>query len=250
MFDYWKSIDDQSTIMRYDGYSNIYLGKNLNGNGYNAKGFSTMTATQFTLSNSSTLGIARGEVYDASTGSSDRDFVKLGVTYMFGGTGVMYFTNAITADWANIYAGTIYSKQTAVTSDMNLKTDIKYVNIDSQTISEDSGLIAPNVNITTEDMHKFIETLPMVSYRMKDDVKNGIDDTYYGFLAQEVLYTKVGSELIKIEETTNEKGETNESYRYSENKFVSFIAGALQEEIKQRKALERQLNDLIDTINK
>ena len=236
--------------MRYDGSHNIYLGKNLNGNGYTATGFSTITASQFTVSDSSSFRIARGELYDPKNGSVYRDYVKLDGTYLKGGTSEICFIRASDADWANIYAGTIYSKQTAVTSDMNLKTDIRYVNIDPQTISEGSGLMTPNVNITTEDMHEFIETLPMVSYRMKDDVKNGIDDTYYGFLAQEVLYTKVGSELIKIEETTNEKGETNESYRYSENKFVSFIAGALQEEIKQRKALERQLNDLIDTINK
>ena len=244
IFDNWKSVVDQSTIMRYDGAHNIYLGKNLDGNGFTADGFSTMTATQYTVSNSDNIRIARGELYDPKNGSMNRDYVRLAKTYMFGGTGVMYFTNADTADWANIYAGTIYSKQTAITSDANLKTDIKYVNIDPQTISEDSGLIAPNVNITTKDMHEFIETLPMVSYRMKDDVKNGIDDTYYGFLAQEVLYTKVGSELIKIEETINDKGETKESYRYSENKLVSFIAGALQEEIKQRKKLEIELEKL------
>ena len=245
MFNNWKSIADQSTIMRYDGTNNIILGKNLYGNGFTATGFSTMTATQFTVSNSSNLRIARGELYDPKNGSVYRDYVKLDGTYLKGGTSEICFIRASDADWANIYAGTIYSKQTALTSDMNLKTDIRYVNIDLQTISESSGLMAPNVNITTEDMHEFIETLPMVSYRMKDDVKNGIDDTYYGFLAQEVLYTKVGSELIKIEETTNEKGETNESYRYSENKFVSFIAGALQEEIKERKEEIESLNNTI-----
>ena len=261
MFSYWKSITDESTIMRYDGSSKIVLGKNLYGNGYTATGFSTMTASQFTVSNSSSFRIARGELYDPKNGSVYRDYVKLDGTYVKGGTSEICFIRASDADWANIYAGTIYSKQTAVTSDMNLKTDIRYVNIDPQTISESSGLMAPNVNITTEDMHEFIETLPMVSYRMKDDVKNGIDDTYYGFLAQEVLYTKVGSELIKIEETTNEKGETNESYRYSENKFASFIAGALQEEIKERKeeienlnntiiSLEERIKDLENKLNK
>ena len=221
----------------------------------------TITATQFTVSNSNNIKIAKGTIYDPKNGLKDRDYVRLSNTFMLGETGVMYFINAENADWADIYAGTIYSKQTAITSDMNLKTDIKYVNIDPQTISEDSGLIAPNVNITTEDMHEFIETLPMVSYRMKDDVKNGIDDTYYGFLAQEVLYTKVGSELIKVGEITNDEGETNESYRYSENKFVSFIAGALQEEIKERKeeienlnntiiSLVERIKDLEDKLNK
>ena len=129
------------------------------------------------------------------------------------------------------------------------KKHIKYVNIDEQAINEDSGLMSPNVNITTSDMLEFIETLPMVSYRLIDDVEKGKDETYYGFLAQEILYSKVGSELVTVP-TIEEQELVGDKLRYSETKYISFIAGALQEEIKQRKALERQLNDLIDTINK
>ena len=108
--------------------------------------------------------------------------------------------------------------------------------------------MSPNVNITTEDMHEFVETLPLVSYRMKSDVEENIDDTYYGFLAQEILYTKVGSELVKEEKVVNENSEDDVIYRYSENKLVSFIAGALQEEIKQRKKLEIELEKLKNEI--
>ena len=146
------------------------------------------------------------------------------------------------------WIATLYVNGNYVTSDETLKTDIKYVNMDTQELTED-GLMSPNVNITTSDMHQFIETLPMVSYRLIEDVEKGEDNTYYGFLAQEILYTKVGSELIKIP-NDNEKELIGDKLRYSENKFIAFICGALQEEIKQRKALERQLNDLINTINK
>lgn len=163
----------------------------------------------------------------------------------------------------DVYASNkVYASGVALTSDKSLKTDIRYIGIDSQGIS-DNGFMAPNVNITTQDMHNFIETLPMVSYRMKRDVLEDVDYTYYGFIAQDILYTKVGSELIEngtITETEtilDENGEvsevitnTRDILRYSENKFIAFICGALQEEIKQRKALERQLNDLINTINK
>lgn len=162
----------------------------------------------------------------------------------------------------DVYASNkVYAAGVALTSDESLKTDIRYVDLDPQVLSED-GLMSPNVNITTQDMHSFIETMPMISYRMKQDIANDIDYTYYGFVAQDILYTKVGSELIEndtLKETeivVDENGENIEVtterdiLRFSVNKFVSFICGALQEEIRQRKALERQLNDLMDTINK
>ena len=139
---------------------------------------------------------------------------------------------------------TLYVNGNYVTSDKTLKTDIKYVNIDNQELTED-GLMSPNVNITTSDMHKFIETLPMISYRLIEDVEKGEDNTYYGFLAQEILYTKVGSELIKIPNDT-EKELIGDKLRYSESKFIAFICGALQEEIKQRKALEERVKMLED----
>ena len=162
----------------------------------------------------------------------------------------------------DVYAANkVYAAGVALTSDESLKTDIRYVDLDPQVLSED-GLMSPNVNITTQDMHSFIETMPMISYRMKQDIANDIDYTYYGFVAQDILYTKVGSELIEndtLKETeivVDENGENIEVtterdiLRFSVNKFVSFICGALQEEIRQRKALERRLNNLMDTINK
>ena len=149
----------------------------------------------------------------------------------------------------NAWIKYLYVNGTQVTSDETLKTDIKYVNIDKQAISEDSGLISPNVNITTSDMHEFIETLPMVSYRLIDDVEKGKDETYYGFLAQEILYSKVGSELVTIP-TIEEQELVGDKLRYSETKYISFIAGALQEEIKQRKALENRVLALEDKLNK
>lgn len=162
----------------------------------------------------------------------------------------------------DVYASNkVYAAGVALTSDESLKTDIRYVDLDPQVLSED-GLMSPNVNITTQDMHSFIETMPMISYRMKQDIANDIDYTYYGFVAQDILYTKVGSELIEndtLKETeivVDENGENIEVtterdiLRFSVNKFVSFICGALQEEIRQRKALERRLNNLMDTINK
>lgn len=226
--------------------------------------------------------IALGNLYTWSpNGSAYRDYLRLGghlIASDSDNTGYLYIqTNS--GDFASIRANAgsfssdvgcsdlyasnkVYASGVALTSDESLKTDIHYIGTDSQGMG-DNGLMVPNVNITTQDMHNFIETLPMVSYRMKQDISNDVDYTYYGFVAQDILYTKVGSELLENDTITeteniyNEKGRlidvittTRDILRYSENKFIAFICGALQEEIKQRKVLERQLNDLIDTINK
>ena len=162
----------------------------------------------------------------------------------------------------NVWASTkVYANNVALSSDIKLKSDIRYVNVDSQS-EGDSGLISPNVLITTKDMHEFIETLPMVSYRMNNELQNESDYTYYGFIAQDILYTKVGSELIEYgetlieEKTYDEEGrelvdyKTEECLKYSENKFIAFICGALQEEILQRKALEREIEKLREIVEK
>ena len=154
--------------------------------------------------------------------------------------------------WAG---GKVYANNVALTSDKRLKTDIRYVNIDQQSIGE-SGLMSPNVNITTKDMLEFIESIPFASYRMKNEVEKDIDYTYYGFIAQDLLETKVGSELIEYSEVIVENKSyddegrelidytTEDRLRYSENKFIAFLAGALQEEIHQRKLLEKEIKNL------
>ena len=132
---------------------------------------------------------------------------------------------------------TLYVNGTAVTSDIRLKTDIKYVDDDIQTIG-DSGWMAPNVNINKNDMFEFIEALPIASYRYKEDVEKGRDITHYGFIVQDVLYTKVGSELVTILDENKHVGDEDDYMGYSPEKLMVFMCGALQQEIKARKALE------------
>lgn len=135
--------------------------------------------------------------------------------------------------WIN----TLYVNGSAVTSDIRLKTDIKYVDDDIQTIG-DSGWMAPNVNINKNDMFEFIEALPIASYRYKEDVEKGRDITHYGFIVQDVLYTKVGSELVTILDENKHVGDEDDYMGYSPEKLMVFMCGALQQEIKARKALE------------
>ena len=160
----------------------------------------------------------------------------------------------------DLWAGNkVYANNVALSSDKRLKTDIRYVNKDNQSIGE-SGLISPNVLITTKDMLEFIESIPFASYRMKNEVEKDIDYTYYGFIAQDLLETKVGSELIEYSEvivenkTYDDEGRelieyvTEERLRYSENKFIAFLAGAVQEDILQRKAADKELMNMLNSI--
>lgn len=137
---------------------------------------------------------------------------------------------------------TLYVNGTAVTSDARLKTDIKYVDSDFQTIG-DSGWMAPNVNINKSDMFEFIEALPIASYRYKEDVDKGVDETHYGFIVQDVVYTKVGSELVKVLDEDKQVGDEGDIMGYSPEKLMVFMCGALQEEIKARKALEEYIKN-------
>ena len=207
------------------------------------------------------IALSRGSLY-APVGSATRDYLRFGTHLLSSDPSYGVILTNSSGDWTTVRCGTVIANGTTLSSDKRLKTDIKYINLDAQTIGE-NGLEAPNVNITTEDMHAFIETLPIASYRLKSDIKVDLDKTYYGFIAQDILYSKVGSELIEYDvielepPVIDEEGNItkdgvydDKGLRYSENKFITFICGALQEEIRQRKALERQLNELMDTINK
>lgn len=158
-----------------------------------------------------------------------------------------YFTGGVQCNTLSCddtaWIGSAYISGSWVTSDRRLKTDIRYVDDDAQSIGE-SGWMSPNVNIHKSDMLEFIETLPIVSYRYKSDVINEEDVTHYGIITQDVLYTKVGSELVKVMYTNGRISDEDGYMGYSPEKLMIFMCGALQEEIKARKALEDRVNKL------
>lgn len=149
----------------------------------------------------------------------------------------------------NVWIKYLYVNGTWVSSDKRKKMDIRYVDKDEQTIAE-SGLIAPNVNINKNDMHEFIEALPIASYRYIEDVENKKDVTHYGLVVQDVLYTKVGSELVKVLDDEKQIGDENDYMGYSQEKLLTFMCGALQKEIELRKELEKRIEELENKSNK
>lgn len=142
----------------------------------------------------------------------------------------------------NVWIKYLYVDGNWVSSDKRLKTDIRYVDEGVQSIG-DSGLITPNVNITRNDMFEFIETLPLVSYRYKDDVEKEKDVSHYGIIVQDIVYTKVGSALTRVLDETKQIGDEEDYMGYSPNQLLIVVCGALQEEIKARKALEEYIKN-------
>ena len=150
---------------------------------------------------------------------------------------------------ATAYIKYLYVNGTWVASDKRKKMDIKYVDKDTQSIAE-SGLIAPNVNINKDDMHEFIEALPIASYRYIEDVEKQKDITHYGLVVQDVLYTKVGSELVRVLDEEKQIGDEGDYMGYSQEKLLTFMCGALQREIEYRKELEKRVEELENKSNK
>ena len=130
-----------------------------------------------------------------------------------------------------------------ISSDERAKTDIHYLGEQekSQIINGRSTI---NMDITTEDMYDFIkDDLKLASYRYNNNLDRNITSVDYGFIAQDILYTKVGSEIVQLAD----KEDLDSELAYNQSNYISTIAGALQEEIKIR---DKQIDDLQNQINK
>lgn len=213
--------------------------------------FGSLSCSSLTSSGAVTgknVQLNTGSIWLGTTNSSvTASYVKMGTGGYMAAYSGFHFINSGGSPHT-LRAGTIYANGTSVSSDERLKTDIKYVDVDKQELTSD-GLMSPNVNITTSDMHDFVETIPIVSYRLIDELNENRDNTHYGFLIQDIMETKVGSELTEIPKD-GYGNETDGYYTYSQDKFIAFICGALQKEIKLRKELEEKVSILEEKINK
>ena len=129
-----------------------------------------------------------------------------------------------------------------VSSDERLKTDIHYLDEpmpEEPTILD--GRVERNMKITTKDMYDFVkDDLKLASYRYNLNLERGNTSTDYGFIAQDILYTKVGSELIQLED----KEDLNSTLSYNQGNYISTIVGALQEAINKIEVLEKKVQEL------
>ena len=127
-----------------------------------------------------------------------------------------------------------------VSSDERCKSDIHYL----EDLYEPNILgnrVDINMNITTKDMYEFIkDDLKLASYRCNVNLERGNTSVDYGFIAQDVLYTKVGSEIVQLEDKNN----LDSNLSYNQGNYISTIAGALQEAIKEIENLKEEIKIL------
>lgn len=127
-----------------------------------------------------------------------------------------------------------------VSSDERCKSDIHYL----EDLYEPNVLdnrVDINMNITTKDMYEFIkDDLKLASYRYNTNLERGNTSVDYGFIAQDVLYTKVGSEIVQLEDKNN----LDSNLSYNQGNYISTIAGALQEAIKEIENLKEEIKIL------
>ena len=203
----------------------------------------------------------------SSHSHSGSSWNSLTVTKLYGG--YLYLENGSSTSWSMLFLGhaSPYSNngyalgqtskrwQTAylvsspnVSSDINTKENVRYIDDNVSLLSDDS--------ITTSDFLSFIENdlkLARYDYKINQETYDEFDDiakanslqasqNQLGFIAQDVKDTKVGSILIQED--------IDGLLSYNTGNLTSIIAGALQEEIKQRKNLEEEVKQLKELVNK
>ena len=135
-----------------------------------------------------------------------------------------------------------------VSSDLKLKKNVRY--IDDIDDIDDIVKTCSDDKLTSKNLHDFIkDDLKIAEYDYiydqeqydkfdnvsKGDIKKSCEGQI-GFIAQDIVNTKVGSKLI----TEDVDG----TLSYKSGNFTTIIAGALQEEIRKREELEVKYKEL------
>lgn len=139
------------------------------------------------------------------------------------------------------------SSSPVVVSDARRKTDIHYLNepIEHNNLIEDENpRMKCNMNITTSDFYDFIKNdLNLASYRYKVNLERNDTSVDYGFVAQDILFTKVGSEIVRLAD----KSDLDSGLAFNQGNYITAIVGALQEEIAIR---DQQIEELENRLKK
>lgn len=137
-----------------------------------------------------------------------------------------------------------------VSSDARNKENVKYMYDEPDVISEFTD-VKENDEITTRDLLDFVlNDLHMVTFDYKQstegmeqgeiDMVMAMNNRQIGFIAQDVENTKVGKYLV----TKDNEGILG----YESSNWPSIIAGALQQEIRDRQAADKELMDMLNNI--
>lgn len=128
-----------------------------------------------------------------------------------------------------------------ISSDKRLKDDIHYVGepITATNILNNRAVV--NTCIDTQDMYNFVkDDLKIATYKFKENIERGDYSTEIGFIAQDILTTKVGSEIVELEDKNN----LDSNLSYNQGNYISVLAGALQQAITKIELLEQEIKSL------
>lgn len=127
----------------------------------------------------------------------------------------------------------------SVTSDMRKKTDICYIDcpaIVTFTMSNEEPAVPV---VSREDMYEFVrDDLRLATYKLLNSKEEDADRVEIGFLAQDIMDTKVGKYII------NDRDLDNLTYDMANR--ISVLEGALQKAIEKIELLEKAINNKED----
>lgn len=137
-----------------------------------------------------------------------------------------------------------------VSSDARNKENVKYMYDKPEVISEFTD-VKENDEITTRDLLDFVlNDLHMVTFDYKQstegmeqgeiDMITSMNNRQIGFIAQDIENTKVGKYLVSKDK--------DGILGYESANWPSIIAGALQQEIRDRQASDKELKDMLNDI--
>ena len=127
-----------------------------------------------------------------------------------------------------------------ITSDMRKKTDICYIDcpaISTFALRNEEPIVPV---ISRDDMYEFVrDDLRLATYKLIDSKEEDADKTQIGFLAQDIMDTKVGKYII------NDNDPDNLTYDMANR--IAVLEGALQKAIEKIELLEQTINNKEDT---
>jgi hypothetical protein len=156
------------------------------------------------------------------------------------------YLGTATHRWQQLYC----VSSPSVSSDARNKENVKYMYNQPEVINEYTD-VKENDEITTRDLLDFVlNELYMVTFDYKqytEDMEEGeiemitsMNNRQIGFIAQDIENTKVGKYLV----TKDKEGILS----YESSNWPSIIAGALQQEIRDRRAADKELMDMLNDI--
>ena len=127
----------------------------------------------------------------------------------------------------------------SVTSDMRKKTDICYIDCPAVTTFAMSSEEPTVPIVSREDMYKFVrDNLRLATYKLRDSREEDANRTEIGFLAQDIMDTKVGKYIVNDNDPDN--------LTYDIGNRISVLEGALQKAIEKIELLEQAINNKED----